>query len=86
MPGSVDGFPCEINLSEELNASGCVSTDEKTQHLTSRLTGSQVCDDLDKALIYAEVSTFNLLQKQYDYFFLTSRLVTLLSFCLRIHL
>ena len=73
MPGSIDGFPCEINLSEELNSSGCGSTDDKTKHLIARLSGSQVCNDLDQALIYAEVSSFNLLQETYDRLFLTSR-------------
>ena len=72
VPGSVDGFPCEINLSEELNSSGCGSTDEKTKHLIARLTGSQVCNDLDQALIYAEVSSSNLLQETYGRSFLTS--------------
>lgn len=62
--GTVEGFPCEINLSEELN-SRAIPNDKKTsmatgshfldQRLLAKLTGSQVCDDLDQALVYAEV-------------------------------
>jgi len=65
VPGSSEGFPCEINLSRELNSQS-IPNDEKTtmangshanhQRLLARLTGTQVCDDLDKALVYAEDS------------------------------
>jgi hypothetical protein len=58
--GSDDGFPCEINLSEVLTSQN-LPHDEK--HLIEqdssssdlRFVGSHVCDDLDQALIYAEV-------------------------------
>jgi hypothetical protein len=60
VPGSLEGFPCEINLTEELNyqpvnnmeANGFNAND---QRLLARLTGSRVCDDLDTALVCAEV-------------------------------
>lgn len=64
VPGSDKGFPCEINLSKELNSH--IHNDDKApmrsgshvndQRLLARLTGSQVCDDLDSALVYAEDS------------------------------
>jgi len=61
VPGSSEGFPCEINLTKELNSrpvydketNGFNSND---QRLLARLTGSRVCDDLDTALVCAEVS------------------------------
>lgn len=40
--GSASGFPCEINIYEQLNTA-------------QNFSGSYVCDDLDQALIYAEV-------------------------------
>jgi len=40
--GSASGFPCESNLSGHLNSA-------------RNFKGSHVCDDLDQALIYAEV-------------------------------
>jgi len=63
--GKADGFPCEVNLSEELNSSSMPSHEQLltakngthvNDRLMTRLTGSHVCDDLDQALIYAEDS------------------------------
>ena len=45
VPGSADGFPCETNISEQLNTA-------------RNFSGSYVCEDLDQALIYAEVRKF----------------------------
>jgi len=45
VPGSTNGFPCEINISEQLKTA-------------RNFSGSYVCDDLDQALIYAEVRNF----------------------------
>jgi hypothetical protein len=42
VPGSASGFPCEINISEQLNTA-------------RNFSGSHVCEDMDQALIYAEV-------------------------------
>ncbi|KAL7534147.1 hypothetical protein ACHAXR_007713 [Thalassiosira sp. AJA248-18] len=65
VPGTDEGFPCEINLSHELNSQASFGNDTlqgangghmKDQGLLARLTGSQVCDSLDQALIYAEDS------------------------------
>ena len=47
--GSRSGFPCESNLSEQLNTA-------------RNFEGSSVCDELDQALIYAEVRKY----KMYD--------------------
>eukprot|EP00985_Skeletonema_marinoi_P007938 scaffold3538_cov100-Skeletonema_marinoi.AAC.9 len=41
VPGSASGFPCEINISEQLNTA-------------RNFSGSHVCEDMDQALIYAE--------------------------------
>lgn len=65
VPGSAEGFPCEVNLSEELNCQ--VSCEEENasfengsrnsnHDLSAKLRGSSVCEDLDQALIYAEDS------------------------------
>jgi SulP family sulfate permease len=51
VPGSTSGFPCESNLSEQLTTA-------------RNFSGSHVCDDLDTALIYAEVSN-QVCQKYY---------------------
>lgn len=53
--GSYAGFPCEINLSEELNSQPTLKGD-KDQRLLAKLSGSMVCNDLDSALESAEVS------------------------------
>jgi hypothetical protein len=53
--GSYDGFPCEINLSEQLNSQPTVNGDND-QRLLAKLSGSMVCEDLDSALACAEVS------------------------------
>lgn len=45
VPGSAAGFPCEINISEQLNTA-------------RNFSGSCVCEDLDQALIYAEVRNY----------------------------
>lgn len=56
--GDSEGFPCEINLSDLLK---CQHVESDDQALVAqcigdkRLTGSHVCEDLDEALIYAEV-------------------------------
>lgn len=55
VPGGSEGFPCEINLSEVLKSQN-VSSDKSTVNGDTRFSGSHVCDDLDEALIYAEVS------------------------------
>lgn len=57
VPGAKDGFPCEINLSEELKSqiTGETTNGQDNEHrLLATLTGSQVCDDLDAALVFAE--------------------------------
>lgn len=57
--GSYDGFPCEINLTEELNsqpALGFRNMNNNDQRLLAKLSGSMVCNDLDSALECAEVS------------------------------
>lgn len=61
VPGKADGFPCEVNLSKELNSPS--ASHHETNYgshgngrLLARLTGSRVCDDLDQALVYAEDS------------------------------
>jgi SulP family sulfate permease len=60
VPGSAEGFPCEIDLSDELNSREIVARDKNgsknTQGLKSNLAGSHVCDDMDQALIFAEDS------------------------------
>jgi hypothetical protein len=61
VPGSSEGFPCEINLTEELNSPPIRNMEthgfnDNDQRLLARLTGSRVCDDLDTALVCAEVS------------------------------
>ena len=65
VPGSTDGFPCEVNIYDDLNSQATVSgvkdlassgSNINDQTLLARLSGSQVCDDLDAALVYAEVS------------------------------
>lgn len=53
--GSYDGFPCEINLTEELN-SQLNNMNNNDQRLLAKLSGSMVCNDLDSALECAEVS------------------------------
>ena len=53
--GSYDGFPCEINLTEELNSQPALKGDKDQQSL-AKLSGSMVCNDLDSALECAEVS------------------------------
>jgi hypothetical protein len=50
--GSYDGFPCEINLTEELNR----NMNNNDQQSLAKLSGSVVCNDLDSALECAEVS------------------------------
>ena len=51
--GDSEGFPCEINLSELLVSR---DVDRSRQFNDDRkFSGSHVCDDLDEALIYAEV-------------------------------
>jgi hypothetical protein len=58
--GSSEGFPCEINLSEVLKSQN-YHRNEKSFIAQGnfisdrRFTGSYVCDELDQALIYAEV-------------------------------
>mmetsp|Transcript_38565 Transcript_38565/g.82282 ORF Transcript_38565/g.82282 Transcript_38565/m.82282 type:complete len:928 (-) Transcript_38565:858-3641(-) len=64
VPGKADGFPCEVNLSKELNSPS--ASHQETNYgshgshgngrLLARLTGSRVCDDLDQALVFAEDS------------------------------
>jgi hypothetical protein len=56
--GGSEGFPCEVNLSELLKST---NTPAMTygENNSRRFTGSHVCDDLDKALIYAEVRALN---------------------------
>ena len=60
--GDSEGFPCEINLSEVLtqNSSSAsrLSTLSENAGEDRRFRGSHVCDDLDQALIYAEVRMF----------------------------
>ena len=68
VPGNSDGFPCENNLSLLLDSRfHDASNNEDTSCTTdgshscktgnsAKLTGSRVCDDLDQALGYAEVS------------------------------
>ena len=58
--GDSEGFPCEINLSEVLsqNTSSVYNQNALSGigDVDRRFNGSHVCDDLDQALIYAEVS------------------------------
>lgn len=57
--GKEEGFPCEINLSKELKSRPLPRDNRlvsEHESLVSRLSGSDVCNDLDEALILAEVS------------------------------
>ena len=58
--GDSEGFPCEINLSEVLtqNSSSASRLSTLSENAGRRFRGSHVCDDLDQALIYAEVRMF----------------------------
>ena len=65
VPGTSEGFPCEINLSEKLNSRNSIAYDEHLsiangrrtcdKGLLEKLTGSSMCENMDEALIYAEV-------------------------------
>ena len=63
VPGSTDGFPCEISLSESLNCPSSLSNEkisiandsyDNDKRLLARLSGSAVCENLDEALVFAE--------------------------------
>lgn len=55
--GDTEGFPCEINLSEVLKSQNVGSQETLIAQCVDdkRFIGSHVCDDLDEALVYAEV-------------------------------
>lgn len=72
VPGSSEGFPCEIPLTEELNSQrmnnvGMEGSSANNQQQLARLIGSRVCDDLDAALICAEVSIMSRCMIAEDY-------------------
>eukprot|EP00581_Thalassiosira_minuscula_P005996 CAMPEP_0183735588 /NCGR_PEP_ID=MMETSP0737-20130205/47122_1 /TAXON_ID=385413 /ORGANISM="Thalassiosira miniscula, Strain CCMP1093" /LENGTH=905 /DNA_ID=CAMNT_0025969387 /DNA_START=173 /DNA_END=2890 /DNA_ORIENTATION=+ len=60
VPGRSQGFPCETNLSGQLNSRYTPSdqtpkgNQDNNKNLLAKLTGSTVCSDLDEALVYAE--------------------------------
>ena len=61
--GDSDGFPCELNLSDLLNSQNSFSGQSGVvaghSNGDRRFSGSYVCDNLDQALIYAEVRTIS---------------------------
>lgn len=70
--GDSDGFPCELNLSDLLKSQNAFSSQRiEASHGNDdrRFSGSYVCNNLDQALIYAEVRTRNTYVENLDFYY-----------------